>query len=174
MKPNKRRALSIESGKVKHVSFTLQEEGENNFTIDSVIYKPLKFLGSVIAGNNSPSAMFAQIFSKLESKLTNIDKSTLRGEYKLNIYAIYALPSMRYFLSVHQMHQTHMEKLDAVARKHIKTWLGIQTHGVSDAAIFHPYMLKTKMPSQLYLEAQAGSYAMIRSKGDILVNHAVN
>ena len=118
LKPKKCRALSIESGKVKHIPFTLKEEDGKDFTIDSVIDKPLKFLGSVISGNNSPSAMFAEIFSKLENKLTNIDKSTLRGEYKLNIYTRYALPSMRYFLSVHQMHNTHMEKLDPLARKH--------------------------------------------------------
>ena len=79
---------------------------------------------------------------------------------------------MRYFLSVHQLHKTQMEKLDDTSRKYIKKWLGIQKHGVSDAAIFHPFMLKTKMPSQLYLEAHAGNYAMIRSKGDKVVNHA--
>ena len=73
---------------------------------------------------------------------------------------------MRYFLSVHQMHTAHMEKLEARSRKYIIIWLGIQTHGVSDAAIFHPHMFKTKMPFQLYLEAHAGNYAMIRSKGD--------
>ena len=134
----------------------------------------MKFLGSVIGGNNTPSAMFTQILYKLETKLTNIDKSTLRGEFKLNIYTRYALPSMRYFLSVHQMHSTHMEKLDAIARKHLKLWLGIQKHGVSDAAIFHPYMLKTKMPPQLYLEAHAGNHAMARSKGYQIVNHALD
>ena len=78
---------------------------------------------------------------------------------------------MRYFLSVHQMHESNMSKLDSLVRSHIKRWLGIQKNGVSDAAIFHPYMLKTKMPSQLYKEAHAGNYALIRSKGDDLPYH---
>ena len=134
----------------------------------------MKFLGSNLAGDNSPNAMFVKIFSMLETKLKNIDKSTLRGEFKLNIYSRYALPSMRYFFSVHQMHETHMQKLDMLAKKHIKLWLSIQKHGVSDAAIFHPYMLCTKMPSQLYKEAHAGNIAIIRSKGDSLVNHALD
>ena len=67
-----------------------------------------------------------------------------------------------------------MDKLNAVVRSHIQQWLGIQKNGVSNAAIFHAFMLKTKMPFQLYKEADAGNYAMIRSKGDELFNHAMN
>ena len=133
----------------------------------------MKFLGSVVGAVNTPSAMFVEIISKLKKKLENIDKSTLREEFKLNIYSRFALPSMRYFLSVHQMQEINMSKLDSLVRSRIKPWLGIQKNGVSDAAIFHPYVLKTKMPSQLYKEAHEGNYAIIRSKGDDLVNHAI-
>ena len=35
-------------------------------------------------------------------------------------------------------------------------------------------MLGVKMPSQLYIEAHAGTYSAIRLKGDELVNHAVD
>jgi hypothetical protein len=77
-------------------------------------------------------------------------------------------------MSVHQIHKSHMEKMDALARKYIKKWMGIQTKGVTDASIFHPYMLGTKMPSQVYLEAHAGNYAMVRVKGDPIVNHALD
>jgi hypothetical protein len=61
-----------------------------------------------------------------------------------------------------------------VAKTFLKKWLGIQKHGVTDTAIFHPYMLAIKTPSQLYLEAHASTLAMIKTKGDPLVNHAVN
>ena len=80
-----------------------------------MIDNPIKFLGSNLAGDNSPNAMFVKIFSMLEAKLKNIEESTLRGEFKLNIYSRYALPSMRYFFSVHQIHETHMQKLDMLA-----------------------------------------------------------
>ena len=47
----------------------------------------MKFLGSEVTDDNSPHAMSASLYSKLEIKLENIDNSTLRGEYKANIYA---------------------------------------------------------------------------------------
>ena len=65
-----------------------------------------------------------------------------------------------------------MNNLDNDVRKFVKKWLGIQTNGVSDTSIFHPYMLAVKMPSQLYLEAHSGTNATIRLKGDNVVNHA--
>ena len=45
----------------------------------------MKFLGSEVAENNNPHARFAMIFSKLETKLENINKSTLRGEHKVQV-----------------------------------------------------------------------------------------
>ena len=104
LKPQKCRSLSIEDGKVENVVFKLKDKDEKEINIDSVIDKPMKFLGSNLAGDNSPSAMFANILSMLESKLKNINESTLRGEFKLNIYSRYALLSMRYYFSVHQIH----------------------------------------------------------------------
>ena len=71
-----------------------------------MIDKPMKFLGSEISDNNSPHAMSASIYSKLENKLNN--------------------------------------------------------------------MLGIKNPSQLYNEAYAGAYTMIRMKGDGVVNHALD
>ena len=174
LKPQKCRSLLIEKGKIVNINFTIEDENRTDINIDSVIDKPMKFLGSNLAGDNSPSAMFVKIYSMLEAKLKNIDKSMLRGEFKLNIYSRYALPSVRYFLSVHQIHETHMQKLDMLVKKFVKLWLKIQKNGVSDAAIFHPYMLCTKMPSQLYKEAHAGNLAIIRSKGDSIVNHALD
>ena len=123
--------------------------------IASVVDKPLKFLGSEVTSENTQSAMFALINKKLNEKLENIDKSSLRGEYKLNIYTRFALPSMRYYFSVHQLHQTHMNQLDNSVKKYVKKWLDIQTRGVSDAAIFHPYLLGVKKTSQMYKEAHA-------------------
>ena len=67
-----------------------------------------------------------------------------------------------------------MDKLDNLAKKLLKKWLGIQTHGVTDASIFHPYMLGVKMPSHLYKEAHAGTFAAIRLKGDKIVNFALD
>ena len=167
--------MSIIKGKYTNIQFQLKNKTSGEpVNILSVIDKPMRFLGSEVTGINTPSAMFVFLESKLKTKLENIDACTLRGEYKVNIYSRYALPSIRFYFSVHHIHKTHMNTLDNIARKFIKKWLNIQTHGVSDAAVFHPYMLGLKTPSHIYKEAHAGTYAAIRMKGDEIVNHALD
>ena len=81
---------------------------------------------------------------------------------------------MRYHLLVHDVHKTHLDKLDATAKKYLKKWLNIPSHGASDIAIFHPYLLSVKSPSQLYKEGHAGNYSLMRIKGDKIVNQALD
>ena len=57
---------------------------------------------------------------------------------------------MRYYFSVQQIHETHMQKWDLLVKKYVKMGLGVQKHGVSDADTFHQYMLCAKIPSKLY------------------------
>ena len=78
---------------------------------------------------------------------------------------------MRYHLSVHDVHTTHLDKLDLTAKKYLKRWLNIPSHGASDIAIFHPYLLNVKAPSQLYME---GNYSLMRIKGNQTVNHTLD
>ena len=111
IKPKKCRYLSIVSGKTEKIPFVLHNKVEQPMVIASVVDEPMKFLGSEIRRVNTPKEMAALIYEKLKTKLENIDRSTLRGEYKVNIYSRYALPSMRYYLNVHQLHQCHMEQL---------------------------------------------------------------
>ena len=127
--------------------------------------KPLKFLGSIVAEDNTPSAKFAFIEEKLRTKVENINKSALRGERKVAIYSRYALLSMRYFMAVHQINKTHQDKLDTLAQKFIKAM---------DASIFHPNMLRAKTPSMIYKEATLNNYTLMRLKGDNIVNHVLD
>ena len=174
LKPQKCRALSIQSGTPKVVEFHLTNETGSKVPISSVLVKPLKFLGSIVAEDNTPSAKFALIEEKLRTKLENIDKSALRGERKLAIYSRYALPSMRYFMSVHQINKTHQDKLDTLTRKFLKSWLTIPARGATDASIFHPNMLGAKTPSMIYKEATLNNYTLMRLKGDNIVNHVLD
>ena len=119
IKPQKCRSLSIVAGKPVNIPFKLKNKHSgDDVIISSVIEKPMKFLGSEISETNTPSVMFASLLSKLKNKLENIDKSTIRGEYKCNIYSRYALPSLRYYFSVHHLHKTHEDQLDALARSY--------------------------------------------------------
>ena len=114
LKAPKCRSLSIQSGKTTNIQFHFKTNTNKVVPISSVIEKTMKFLGSVVQEDNSPHAMFATLSQKLESKLDNIDKSSLRGKYKANIDVRYALTSLRYFMSVHHIHKTHEEKLDNI------------------------------------------------------------
>ena len=60
------------------------------------------------------------------------------------------------------------------SKKYLKKWLNIPSHGASDIAIFHPYLLNIKTPSQLYIEGHAGNYTLMRIKGDDDVNHTLD
>ena len=163
IKPSKCASLSIQSGKSAEVTFNLTENGTMK-PIELIKNKPQKFLGSIVTALNKPQEMFTFLSEKLNKKLENIDNSSLRGENKLKIYSRYALISMRYHLSVHDIHKIHLDKLDNIARKFLKKWLNIPSHGASDISIFHPYVLGVKTPSQLYLEGHAGNYTMMRLK----------
>ena len=81
---------------------------------------------------------------------------------------------MRYHLSVHDVHKTHLDKLDSPAKHYLKKWLNMPSRGASDIAIFHPYLLNIKTPSQLYKEGHTGNYALMRIKGDTTVNLALD
>ena len=163
LKPPKCRALSIQRGTPGIVDFNLTDVTGKKIPISSVLTKPLKFLGSIVAEDNSPNAKYALIEEKLRVKLE-----------KLAIYSRYALPSMRFFISVHQIHKSHQEKLDTLARKHLKAWLSIPSRGATDASIFHPSMLSIKTPSSLYKEATLNNYTLMRLKGDSIVNHVLD
>ena len=175
-KPQKCRSLSISSGKVVNVKFVLTDPSDINSKvhIETVHERPHKFLGSTITKMNSANDFFKYFKEVLEEKVKNIDNSKIRGEHKLSIYERYTLPSMRFHLSIHDIHNTHLDQLDNIVKKYIKKWLKYPTRGVTDIGIFHPYMLKVKQPSQLYLEGHAGNIAMMRIKGDIIVNKCLD
>ena len=176
-KPSKCRSLSICNGKPKDVSFVLNSsvsENEDLIHIETIHTNPHKFLGSMITYTNTPQEYFKQLFKALSDKLENINTSKVRGEHKLAIYERYSLPSMRYHFSIHQLHETHLGKLDQLSKSYLKKWLNFPTRGVSDIGIFHPYLLKVKQPSQLYLEGHVSKMFLMRMKGDATVNACID
>ena len=99
-KPSKCRTLSLVRGKPQPVAFFLTDpiSGEK-VQLKTLESDPHKFLGCVMTFNNSP-----QDHLKFLSSLENIDKTKVRAEYKVAIYTRYALPSLRYHLTVHTLH----------------------------------------------------------------------
>ena len=121
-KPSKCRSLSILGGSPKDVSFVLKEqtEGNSEVHIETVHNNPHKFLGATVTYNNTPKEYLTKFKKILSDKLTNFDKSSVRGEHKLAICECHALPSMRYHLPIHNLHQTHLYGLDMIAKNILK------------------------------------------------------
>ena len=97
----------------------------------------------------------------------------MRAEYKINTYERYLLISLRYHLSIHNIHKTHLQKLDNLANQHLKKWAGIPSRGCTNLALFHPFLMGLKTPSQLYLESHASNFLICKVKGDEKVNFAL-
>ena len=89
-------------------------------------------------------------------------------------YTRYILPSLRYHLAVHNIHQTHLDQLDMLAQKYLKVWLAIPARGCTSQGIFNPYLLGVKPVSQLYQEAHIGSYINSKLVADPTVKEALS
>ena len=120
-KPSKCRSLSICAGKPTSVEFVLKDPKGTDLEVPmgTVHNNPHKFLGSLVTHTNRPREYFEHFYAVLKEKLANIDQSMVRGEHKLAIYERHALPSMRYHLSIHDMHETHLTELDNIVKKYV-------------------------------------------------------
>ena len=174
-KPSKCRSLSIKRGQVdgENKFFLLTGDGEEVF-LKTMEDDPHKFLGSHITNLNTPADHFNFLKSKLEEKLSNLDQTLVRGEYKVAVYSRYVLPSLQFHFAVHNIHKTHLDLLDASARKFLKSWLGFPKRGATDLGIFHPNILGVKYPSQVYLESHMNNHINLMLSEDPVVKGAVN
>ena len=158
-KPSKCRSLSLSRGKPDPHQFTLTDPSSGEkVKLRTLEDDPHKFLGCTMTYHNTPKDHLDFLKGKLSSKLENIEKLVVRAEYKVAVYARYALPSLRYHLTVHSVHKTHLEELDLLAMKHLKRWLGIPSKGSTSLGISSPLLLSVKPVSQVYMEGHLGAY----------------
>ena len=83
--------------------------------------EPHKFLGQTLTFKNTAKDHFDFLYNILETKLENMNTVTVRLEYKITTYDRYLIPSMRYHLSKHNIHQTHLDNIDILANIYMKT-----------------------------------------------------
>ena len=172
-KPSKCRSLSIKAGRVDgDCTFFLQAGNREKALLATMEDDPHKFLGSTITHKNTPADHFAFLKGKLDEKLTNLDKTLVRGKYKVAIYTRYILPSLQFHFTVHNIHQTHLDIMDHLAKKFLKSWLSFPKRGATDLGIFHPQLLGIKYPSQVYLECHMGNHISLQLSKDPLVREA--
>jgi len=164
IKPSKCRSFSIKSGSPETLHFDIE-----GYKVPSIAEEEQKFLGRVLFFSGKSSECFDLLESKIREKLENLNKSAVRNEFKLEIYKIYVLPSIRFLLTVHDLPITHLEKLDAVADKYLKNWAGLPR--CATTAILHfNTTLDIKNISTLYKETHAVTRASTRLSGDSRVN----
>ena len=112
------------------------------------------------------------IYNGIQDSLEKIDSSLIRDEYKLKVFSQYLLPAIRYKLTVHEITETNLVKMDALGDRYMKKWLHLPQSGTL-AVIHMPEGLNIKSFSHIYKESHAVSHASSRMKADDAVNVAL-
>ena len=97
----------------------------------------------------------------------------IRDEFKLKVYTRHATPSLRYMLTVHELTDTQLEKLDHFHTNTIKAMLSLSSKGQTPAVIHSPDGLNIPRFSDIYMESHTLAYARCMVKADSRVVHAL-
>ena len=169
LKPSKCCSLSICGGAPKEIKYSIGNE-----CIRSIKEKPHKFLGSLICFSGKPSEVCDFVESDILAKLQRIDELQVRPEFKVAIYSRYLLNSIRFLLTVHTLQKTHLDKLDVLTDKYLKSWLGVPSRGANVAIVHLPQGLNIPRLSDIYRQSQSLAYSRSRVKADAVVNQAID
>ena len=168
LKPSKCRTFSISSGTPSITDFFIAQD-----RIPSISEEEQKFLGKLLFFRGKAEDTFNHIKETFEKQLDNIDNLAVRSEYKLWIYKNYFLPANRFLLTVHDITETHLKKLDTLTDKRVKKWAGLPPCA-TNALLHLPSGLDLKCILQLYTEAHIISHTRTRLQADSDVNHVLN
>ena len=141
--------------------------------IPSIRDEEQKFLGKLLFFNGKSEDTFNHISEIFKEGIDRIEKSMVRNEFKLWIYANYFLPSKRFLLTVHTLTQTQLKTLDTLTDKAIKTWVGVPK-SATNAVIHMKQALDIKSISQLYAETHTVSHVRTRLQADKTVNNVID
>jgi len=168
LKPIKCKSLSIVSGQAQVLSFNLGPDVLGTLEDDHH-----KFLGSIVTFSNKQSEILNTVYTHFESRLENIDNLLLRNEYKVKLYSNYVLPSSKFILSVHTLTSKSLDKLDALATRYLKRWIGLPRSG-TPAVIHVPNIYAIKSIRHVYKECQASAYISSKLQADSKVKNALD
>jgi hypothetical protein len=123
LKPRKCKLLYIKAGCSAAEEFRL-----GDYTMTSIRDDPyITFLGGYITYKGKGVA--GLIKEEIKCGLENIDKCLVCNERKVRIYKDYFLPANRFILSIYDLTKTDLGKLDALANRYLKSWLGMPQGG---------------------------------------------
>ncbi len=168
LKPIKCRSLSLSSGKPNAIVFNL-----NNIPLDTLDNSPHKFLGSTVTFSGKQSEIFNVVHNHFQTRLESINELKIRNEYKMKMYKDYLLPASRFILTVHDLSQTNLDKIDNYINQYLKRWSGLP-RSATPSVLHMDEFCAIKTVNEVYYEAHAVAYTSTRLKGDKLVNHALD
>ena len=168
LKPVKCRSFSISTGKPEKVAFNLGDQ-----LIPSIADEDQVYLGAKIFFSGKETEVLSHVQGKLQSKLDNLDQTSIRNEYKLAIYTRYLLPAQRFILTVHDLTLTSVKTLDVMCNQYIKKWAGLP-RSCTTAILHLKSALNIPDIITLYEECHALSLTTIREKADDLVNSVID
>ena len=169
LKPRKCRSLSIRAGKSVEIGFSLGES-----VIGSILHDRChKFLGGIYTFDFSVTSVASVIKDRVSDQLKNIDDLLVRNEYKARIYIDYFLGSLRFILSVHDLHISQLKALDDLTHRYLKKWLGLP-QCASWALVHDAHGMNVKSISQLYKECRALNLSKIRVFSDERAKRALD
>ena len=134
----------------------------------------MKFLGACVSFQSTSMEGFTFIHNKLESMLKNIESTNIRPEFKVRIYTQYAMSSIIFALSVHELTSTQRKSLDSLTTRYLKSWLGMHKCGATSAIIYSSAGLNIQSMSHLYLQCHSLSIARTFEKADIRTTQALD
>jgi hypothetical protein len=94
------------------------------------------------------------IKDKIEHGLENLDKCLVCNEHKVRIPKEYFLPANHFILSIHDLTKTDLGKLDALANRYLKSWLGMP-QGDYFLPMYSGLGMDVKSVYHLYRESQS-------------------
>ena len=160
LKPSKCRSFSIRSGKPVIINYDIE-----GYKVPSIAEEEQKFLGRVLFFSGKSQDCFNLLKSVIKEKLENLGNTAVRNEFKIEVYNIYILPSIRFLLTIHDIPKTHLLKLDTMADQYLKKWAGLPR--CATTAILHlDTALDIKNISTLYTECHSVTHTATRLKGD--------
>ena len=164
LKPSKCLSFSLKSGSpfVKHFSIGEAE-------VPSIVEEEQKFLGKVIFFDGKSASTYELVEKIIKEKIDNLEKTEIRAEFKIEIYQMYILPSLRFLLTVHEITKTHLKKLDVLTDQYVKRWIGLPRCATTEI-IHAKYAMNIKTITALYKEAHCVTHVATRLKGDSQVN----
>lgn len=153
-KPGKSRSMVIKKGKVDN-SYKFKVNGQ---VIPTLTEKPVKCLGKWYRATLNDRQSVVETHNQLVEWMQNIDTTGLPGKYKLWIYQYGVLPRLLWPMLVYDMPLTAVEKMETLANKFIKQWLGIP-RSFSTVGLF-----STRSMLQLPLKSITDEFKVTKSR----------